>query len=250
MDLRRSSAASPPTRLAVVRGLCLWPLGRRDDARAQADAALAAAEQARLGAAGVARRWALVLALMDGDVGRVRRLVTLPLSEPAWERYRYPSAVVRFAEGWLLSRDEARAGPAVMREVHAALADQGLAAGRSVFLGLLAETALAAGEPDAAVATCEAGLAVAQRGERYRVPELTRLRSAALEAGGVRGRQEPVQSSAPPSVPRPQAPALSPPPSPAATSSSTSARVTAGSSSSPTPTTSRSAAAPPWPARR
>jgi hypothetical protein len=201
VDLRRSLAFSPPTRLAVVRALCLWLLGRRDEARARADAALAVAEEAGLGAAGFARRWALVLALVDGDADRVRRLVALPLREPAWEQYRYPSAVVRFAEGWLLAGREPRAGLAVMREAHAALAGQGLAAGRSVFLGVLAATALAAGEPAAAAATCEAGLAVAERGERYWVPELTRLRDAALRAAGVRGSQDALKSLPPPSGP-------------------------------------------------
>ncbi|MGY1669979.1 BTAD domain-containing putative transcriptional regulator [Geodermatophilus sp. SYSU D00710] len=201
VDLRRSLAFSPPTRLAVVRALCLWLLGRRDESRAHADAALAVAEEAGLGAAGFARRWALVLALVDGDADRVRRLVALPLREPAWEQYRYPSAVVRFAEGWLLARREPRAGLAVMREAHAALAGQGLAAGRSVFLGVLAATALTAGEPAVAAATCEAGLAVAERGERYWVPELTRLRDAARQAAGLRGRQEDLKSLPPPSGP-------------------------------------------------
>src|SRR3712207_8390719 len=98
VDLHRSLAFPPPTRLAVVRALCLWLLGRRDDARAQADTALAVAEEAGLGAAGFARRWALVLALMDGDPDRLRHLVALPLREPAREQYRYPSAGVAFAE--------------------------------------------------------------------------------------------------------------------------------------------------------
>jgi DNA-binding SARP family transcriptional activator len=196
VDLRRSLAFSPPTRLAVVRALCQWQLGRREEARASSDAALAAAERAGLGAAGFARRWALVLALMDGDADRVRGLVSLPLRDPAWERYRYPSAVVRFAEGWLLARDDPRAGLEVMREADAVLAGQGLAAGRSVFLGLLAGVALAAGEPAAAVAACQAGLAVAERGERFWVPELLRLQAAAgpgATAAGDRGRQERVQ---------------------------------------------------------
>ncbi|MGY1782635.1 BTAD domain-containing putative transcriptional regulator [Geodermatophilus sp. SYSU D01036] len=194
VDLRRSLAFSPPTRIAVVRALCQWLLDRREESLASSDAALAAAERAGLGAAGFARRWALVLALLDGDAARVRRLVALPLHEPAWERYRYPSAVVRFAEGWLHARDDPRAGLAEMRAAHAVLADQGLAAGRSVFLGLLAETALAAGEPAAAVAMCDAGLAVAERGERFRVRQLTRLRAAALDGAGTRGPQEPVQT--------------------------------------------------------
>ncbi|MGY1693876.1 BTAD domain-containing putative transcriptional regulator [Geodermatophilus sp. SYSU D00814] len=204
VDLSRSLAFSPPTRLAVVRALCLWLLGRRDDARAQADAALAVAEEAGLGAAGFARRWALVLGLVDGDRDRVRSLVALPLREPAWERYRYPSAVVAFAEGWLLAGRDPRAGLAAMRAAHAALAEQGLAAGRSVFLGLLAATALAAGEPAVAAATCEAGLAVAERGERYWVPELTRLLAAARAAGAgadVSGHQEAAQSGRPRSAP-------------------------------------------------
>ncbi|SNS84595.1 AAA ATPase domain-containing protein [Geodermatophilus saharensis] len=202
VDLSRSLAFSPPTRLAVVRALCLWLLGRRDDARAQADTALAVAQEAGLGAAGFARRWALVLGLVDGDPDRVRSLVALPLREPAWERYRYPSAVVAFAEGWLLAGRDPRAGLAAMRAAHAALAEQGLAAGRSVFLGLLAATALAAGDPAAAAATCEAGLAVAERGERYWVPELTRLLAAARAAGtGVSGHQDAAQSGPPPSAP-------------------------------------------------
>jgi hypothetical protein len=175
---------------------CQRQLGRREEARASSDAALAAAERAGLGAAGFARRWALVLALMDGDADRVRGLVSLPLRDPAWEQYRYPSAVVRFAEGRLLARDDPRAGLEVMREADAVLAGQGLAAGRSVFLGLLAGVALAAGEPAAAVAACQAGLAVAERGERFWVPELLWLQAAAgpgATAAGDRGRQERVQ---------------------------------------------------------
>ena len=78
----------------------------------------------------------------------------------------------------------------------AVLAGQELAAGRSVFLGLLAGVALAAGEPAAAVAACQAGLAVAERGERFWVPELLRLQAAAgpgAAAAGDGGRQERVQ---------------------------------------------------------
>jgi hypothetical protein len=70
-----------------------------------------------------------------------------------------------------------------------------------VFLGLLAEAALAAGEPDAAAATCAAGLAVAERGERYWVPELRRVLAAARVAAGLSGHQVPDQSGRPSSAP-------------------------------------------------
>src|SRR3712207_9047976 len=100
VDLHRSLAFPPPTRLAVVRALCLWLLGRRDDARVQADTALAVAEEAGPGAAGFARRWSLVLALMDGDPDRVRHLVAPPLRQPAWEPDRHPAAVGALARGW------------------------------------------------------------------------------------------------------------------------------------------------------
>ena len=133
VDLRHSLAFSPATRIAVVRAHCLWQLGDRAGRRDQTATALAAADAAGFGASGFARRWVLVLAMMDGDARRVRQLLDRPLDEPAWERFRYPSAVVRFARGWA-----ARTG----REGHRraghdaggarALAGQGLAgAGRS-----------------------------------------------------------------------------------------------------------------------
>ncbi|MGK5114486.1 MULTISPECIES: BTAD domain-containing putative transcriptional regulator [unclassified Geodermatophilus] len=182
-DLRRSLAFSPPTRIAVVRALALWHVGRRADARAQADLALRAAAAAGLGAAGFARRWALVLALQDGDPDRVRALVSMELAETSWERFRYPSAVVAFAEGWLQVRTGDRdAGLAAMRTAHAVLVDQGLSAGRSVFLGLLAEAALACGDPRQAHAYGTAGLAIGERGERFWTAPLERVRAAALAA--------------------------------------------------------------------
>jgi hypothetical protein len=186
LDLRRSLAFSPPTRIAIIRAHCRWHLGDRDAAFEQLDVALAAAGAAGLGAAGFARRWALMLALMDGDATRVRALVSMQVSDPTWERFRYPSAVVRFAEGWLRSRDgDPRGGLPVMREAHGALVDQGLVAARSVLLGLLAEATLAAGEPAQAAALCDAGLAVAELGERFWVPQLQRVAAAA----GISGRQ-------------------------------------------------------------
>ncbi len=183
VDLRRSLAFSPPTRIAVVRGLALWSLGRRPEAYSAMAAALAAADAAGLGAAGFARRWALVLALLDGDVERVRALVTRRMDEPGWERLRYPAAVVGFARGWLQARDgDPRTGLAAMRAAHAELVEQSLTAGRSVFLALLAEVALAAGDPAQALAYCDAGESVAERGERVGLPALARVRAAATAA--------------------------------------------------------------------
>jgi DNA-binding SARP family transcriptional activator len=182
-DLCRSLAFSPPTRIAVVRAHALWHLGRRADARAEAGRALLEAAAAGLGAAGFARRWTLVLALQDGDPVEVRALVAMPLAEPSWERFRYPSAVVGFAEGWLTAREgDPQAGLAAMRSAHGALVEQGLSAGRSVFLGLLAEAALAAGDPRQALAYCTAGLAIGERGERFWTPQLEQVRAAALAA--------------------------------------------------------------------
>jgi tetratricopeptide (TPR) repeat protein len=181
VDLRRSLCFSPVTRLALVRALTVWQLGDRDRAFRLADEALAAADAAGVGAAGFARRWGLMLALMDGDAGRVRDLVTLQLADTTWESFRYPSAVVAFAEGWLRARDgDADEGLAAMRAAHAALRDQGLAGGRTVLLGLLAEATLLAGHAGEAVALCDAGLTLAERGERYWVPALERVRAAAL----------------------------------------------------------------------
>lgn len=108
VDLRRSLAFSPVTRLALVRALTLWHLGHRDAAREQADAALRASDSAGLAAAGFARRWALVLALMDGDPEWVRSLLALRLQGSAWEQYRYPAAVVAFAEGCCARRTATR----------------------------------------------------------------------------------------------------------------------------------------------
>jgi DNA-binding SARP family transcriptional activator len=200
LDLRRSLAFSPPTRIAIIRAHCMWHLGDRAAAFEQLDVALAAAGAAGLGAAGFARRWALMLALMDGDATRVRALVSMQVSDPVWERFRYPSSVVRFAEGWLRSRDgDPRGGLPVMREAHAALVEQGLVAARSVLLGLLAEATLAAGDPAQAAALCDAGLAVAELGERFWVPQLQRVAAAAAAAGpaGISGRQATRQSGNP-----------------------------------------------------
>jgi hypothetical protein len=185
VDLSRSLAFSPPTRIGALRGLTLWLVGRRAEAVEAMDGALAAAEEVGLGAAGFARRWALVLALMDGDEERVRALLSRPLREASWERFRYPSAVVAFAEGWLRYRAGERAGGlAAMREAHAVLVAQGMAGAGTVFLGLLAEAALAAGQPREAVAFCEAGLAITELGERYWSPQLERLLAAARRAAG------------------------------------------------------------------
>ncbi len=146
VDLRHSLAFSPATRIAVVRAHCLWQLGDRAAAWEQIRIALAAADAAGFGASGFARRWALVLAMMDGDARRVRHLLDRPQDEPTWERFRYPSAVVQFARGWVQARgSNPAAGLATMREAHAGLAGQGLAGGRSVLLGLMAEEALRQG---------------------------------------------------------------------------------------------------------
>ncbi|MGY1810688.1 BTAD domain-containing putative transcriptional regulator [Blastococcus sp. SYSU D00669] len=182
VDLGRSLAFSPRTRIAVVRAHCFWHQGRRAEAFAQAEAAVATAEETELGAAGFARRWSLVLALMDGDPGRVRRLVGLRPGAPSWERLPYPAAVVGFAQAWLRAVDDPAAGLPGMREAHAALVRHGLAGGRSVLLGLLAEVALRAGDPAAAGSFCEAGLAVASLAERYWVPSLQRIGDAARQA--------------------------------------------------------------------
>ena len=183
VDLRRSLAFSPPTRIAVLRGLALWSLGRGEEASAAMSAALRVAEAAGLGAAGFARRWALVLALLDRDAERVRALVARRMEDPGWERLRYPAAVVRFAEGWLRARDgDPGQGLADMRAAHAALVEQSLTAGRSVFLGLLAEVALTAGDPAQALAFCDAAWAVAERGERFGLAALERVRASAAAA--------------------------------------------------------------------
>jgi DNA-binding SARP family transcriptional activator/energy-coupling factor transporter ATP-binding protein EcfA2 len=208
VDLRRSLALSPATRLALVRAHCLWQLGRTAEAWEQAEAGLTAADAAGSGAAGFAHRWVLVLAMMDGEVRRVRRLLDRPPSDPAWDRFRYPSAVVRFARGWVEARTArpgsraARAGLAVMREAHAELAGQGLAGGRSILLGLMAEEALRHGEVEEAIALSAAGLAIGERGERYWTAALQRVAATArttarIEArteARISGRQEPDQS--------------------------------------------------------
>jgi hypothetical protein len=182
IDLRRSLAFSPATRIAVVRAHCLWHLGDRAAAWDRIGTALAAADAAGFGAAGFARRWALMLAMMDGDPRRVRELLDQPLSEPAWERFRYPSAVVRFARGWVEARGaNPDAGLETMRAAHAGLAGQGLSGGRSVLLGLMAEVALRLGRTAEARSLSEAGLAIGERGERYWVAALSRLASAARE---------------------------------------------------------------------
>jgi hypothetical protein len=183
VDLRRSLCFSPATRTAMVRALVLGGLGRTEEAAGWADTAVRAAEAAGLGAAGFARRWALVLALMSGDVERVRHFVGVQLADSTWEGFRYPSAVVSFAAGWLRTHEgDQHGGLAQMRAAHAALRDQGLAGGRTVLLGLLAEVTLRTGSATEAVACCDAGLTLAERGERYWVPELERVRAEALEA--------------------------------------------------------------------
>ena len=183
VDLCRSLCFSPPTRLALVRAMSLWALGERTAAFDLADGALREAEAVGLGAAGFARRWSLVLALMDGDVARVRALVALQLPDSSWEGFRYPSAVVAFAAGWLRTREGDLAGGLdAMRAAHAALRDQGVAGGRTVLLGLLADATLQAGAAGEALALCDAGLALAERGERFWVPALERVRAAALAA--------------------------------------------------------------------
>jgi hypothetical protein len=53
-----------------------------------------------------------------------------------------------------------------------------------VLLGLLAEATLAAGDAPEAIALCDAALAVAERGERYWVPALGRVRAAAEGRAG------------------------------------------------------------------
>jgi hypothetical protein len=182
VDLRGSLAFSPGTRIAIVRAHCLWHLGDRTAAWEQAATALAAADAAGFGAAGFARRWALVLAMMDDDVRRVRQLLDRPLGEPAWERFRYPSAIVRFARGWADARSgKGGAGLATMREAHATLLDQGLTGGRSVLLGLMAEELLRQRRPDEALSMCEAGLAIGERGERYWTAALRRVAAAAAD---------------------------------------------------------------------
>lgn len=184
VDLRRSLCFSPATRLALLRALVLGGLGRWSEAAGLADDALHAAEEAGLGAAGFARRWALVLALMAGDTDRVRSLVVLQLPDASWEGFRYPSAVVSFAAGWLRAQEgDLPGGLTQMRAAHAALRDSGLAGGRTVLLGLLAETTLRTGAAADAVALCDAGLTLAERGERYWVPSLERVRAVALRAG-------------------------------------------------------------------
>jgi hypothetical protein len=186
VDLRRSLAFSPATRIAIVRAHSLWHLGDRSGASKQAEVALAAADAAGFGASGFARRWALVLAMMDGDARRVRQLLERPLSEPAWERFRYPSAIVRFAQGWAEARSGRAAGLGTMREAHATLAGQGLSGGRSILLGLLAEEELRQGHAAEALSLCEAGLAIGERGERYWTAALERV---AAEAAGISGPQ-------------------------------------------------------------
>ena len=201
VDLRRSLCFSPAARLPLVRALTVWQLGDRDRAFALTDEALRAAEAVGLGAAGFARRWALMLALMDGHADRVRDLVTRQLTDTSWESFRYPSAVVAFADGWLRTRDgDVAEGLAAMRAAHATLRDQGLAGGRTVLLGLLAEATLAAGAPAEAVALCDAGLTLAERGERYWVPALERVRAAALGpgvSGGQADRKRRARTSTP-----------------------------------------------------
>jgi hypothetical protein len=184
VDLSRSLAFSPETRMPMVRAMCAWLLGDPDGAVRAADEALRAAGTAGLGAAAFARRWSLVLALMAGDPARVRQLLAVPVQDPLWERFRYPAAVVGFAEGWLRAREgDPAGGLPVMRAAHAALVEQGVSGGQPVLLGLLAEATLAAGDADRALALCEAGLAVSERGERYYVPALERIRAAAERAG-------------------------------------------------------------------
>ena len=191
IDLRRSLAFSPATRIAVVRAHCLWHLGDRAAAADQAATALAAADAAGFGASGFARRWVLVLAMMDGDARRVRQLLDRPLSEPAWERFHYPSAVVRFARGWADARGgKSTAGLAAMREAHATLAGQGLTGGRSILLGLMAEEELRQGRPAEALSLCEAGLAIGERGERYWTAALQRVAAAAAEISGPQDGRE------------------------------------------------------------
>ena len=188
IDLRRSLAFSPVTRIAVVRAHCLWHLGDRPGSERQAATALDAADAAGFGASGFARRWVLVLAMMDGDARRVRQLLDRPLSEPAWERFHYPSAVVRFARGWADARaGKGTAGLAAMREAHATLAGQGLTGGRSILLGLMAEEELRQGRPAEALALCEAGLAIGERGERYWAAALQRVAAAARGQRTARG---------------------------------------------------------------
>jgi hypothetical protein len=127
----------------------------------------------------------LVLAMMDGDARRVRQLLDRPLREPAWERFHYPSAVVRFARGWADARSgKGATGLTAMREAHATLAGQGLTGGRSILLGLMAEEELRQGRPAQALALCEAGLAIGERGERYWAAELQRVAAAAGEVSG------------------------------------------------------------------
>jgi hypothetical protein len=184
VDLGRSLVFSPPTRLHLIRAISSWLLGDRRTAVIEADEALRVAGPVGLGAAAFARRWSLVLALMDGDPARVRQLLEVPVRDPVWERFRYPSAIVRFAEGWLRVRDgDTGAGMAVMREAYAALVEQGVSGGQSVLLGLLAEATLAAGDARRAAALCEAALEVTERGERYFLPALERIRAAAAGAG-------------------------------------------------------------------
>lgn len=181
VDLRRSLAFSPPTRMGRVRALVSWHLGQRDPAVPLADEALRTGEAVGLGAAGFARRWALMLALMDGEVSGCAPW-SLQLPDSSWESFRYPSAVVAFAAGWLQLQDgETAAGLTAMRTAHATLRDQGLAGGRTVLLGRLAEATLAGGDPAEAVALCDAGLALGERGERYWVPHLQRVRALAAE---------------------------------------------------------------------
>jgi hypothetical protein len=184
VDLRRSLAFSPETRMTMVRAMCAWLQGDRDTAVRAADAALRAAGTVGLGAAAFARRWSLVLALMDGDPARVRQLLAVPVEDPVWERFRYPAAIVGFAEGWLRAREgDPAGGLPVMRAAHAALVEQGVRGGQPVLLGLLAEATLATGDAGQALALCDAGLAVSERGERYFVPVLQRIRAAAERAG-------------------------------------------------------------------
>ena len=129
--------------------------------------------------------------MMDGDARRVRQLLDRPLSEPAWERFHYPSAVVRFARGWADARaGKGAAGLAAMREAHATLAGQGLTGGRSILLGLMAEEELRQGRPAEALSLCEAGLAIGERGERYWTAALQRVAAAAGEVSGPQGGRE------------------------------------------------------------
>jgi hypothetical protein len=200
VDLRRSLGSSPATRVAIVRAHCLWHLGRSPEAWQQAEAALVAGDAAGAATWGFARRWVLVLAMMDGQVRRVRQLLGRPHGEPAWERFQYPSAVVRFAGGWADARSArpgtraAAAGLSAMREAHAALAGQGLTGGRSILLGLMAEEALRQGDPAEARALCATGLAIGERGERYWTAALHRV---AAEADRISASQEPAQTSRP-----------------------------------------------------